>query len=92
MAPRPQPVRLSGSVATVAAATGTSGTASTGDGIDRAEILGSLEDVKALIRDNAPSLDPETDRRRLTTRTVSCKVTLAESQDDIDTSKLEFGL
>ena len=73
--------------ATVAAATGTSGTASTGDGIDRAEILGSLDDVKALIRDNASSLDPEM-IGDVSYTDGELHVTLAESQDDIDTSKL----
>ena len=63
-------------------------TGPTGNAINRDAILGSIEDVRALITDNAESLDPmiigdvDYSDGRL-------RVVLAESQNDLDTSGLQ---
>jgi hypothetical protein len=60
---------------------------STGNAINRA-ILGSVDDVRAVIQDNASSLDPNVikdvdyDNKQL-------KVTLADSQNDLDIDGLK---
>ena len=65
-----------------------SATGPTGDVIDRGAILSNVEDVRALIEDNAESLDPmvvedvDYSDERL-------RVTLAESQNNLDVSGLE---
>ena len=59
-----------------------------GDPIDRGAILGSLEDVRSLIEENASGLDPVL-IQDVSYEDNTLRVTLAESQDDLDTAGLE---
>jgi fructose-specific component phosphotransferase system IIB-like protein len=67
---------------------GTVASGSTGNAINREAILSSVDDVRALIKDNASSLDPQViddvdyDNNEL-------KVTLGDSQNDLDLDGLK---
>ncbi len=59
-----------------------------GSGINRDAILGSVSDVRALIKDNASSLDPQV-IGDVSYSNDQLRVTLADSQNDLDLDRLK---